>query len=181
MGQLNSLQSSVFAFMKQFVARQAIVLNAMQDLRPDIVMRLENRVDPKRWAELRLEYSRKPQIGNWGANGEWTYFFHGDGCKLVHRETGERIQWDAGDLNEFNLDWFVDYLQWRLEQTDDNVDVKTVRSALNYPDLINNDAGVENFNQRLKMREEILPILEQLSEKGLLIGNAQRTHYTLII
>lgn len=74
--------------------------------------------------------SRKPQRGYWGENGEWKYFLHGGGCRLTHRQTGERIEWDAGDLNTFNVDWFVAYLQRLLFQPSDAEDIRTVRLAL---------------------------------------------------
>jgi hypothetical protein len=180
MDQLSSLQSSVVSLVKRFVGQQSIVLDAMRDLRPDIIMPLENHGSPEEWTNLKIKYSKKSQLGYWGDNDQWEYFLHGGGCKLTHRQTGEIIQWDAGDLNKFNVDWFVDYLQWALKQNTDE-DIKTIHSIFEYIEAPTQQSREENLHQRLKLREQILPVLEQLHEKGLLNGNNQRTHYKLVM
>jgi hypothetical protein len=180
MNHLSSLQSSVFSLVKRFVARQVVVLDAMRDLRPDIIMPLENRGDAELWSKLRIEYSKKSQVGYWGECDEWEYFLHGGGCRLTHRQTGEKIQWDAGDLNLFNVDWFVDYLQWLLAQPDDNGDITSVRSILQELKITSKNPTHQLMDQALQWRKQILPILDQLVEKGLLSRNNQRTHYALV-
>ena len=183
MDQLTPLQVSVLVLVKQYVGRQSLVLEVMRELRPDIIVRLEKRVDSmtqEQWIELRLENQRKSQVGFWGKEQEWEYFFHGGGCRLIHKQTGERINWDAGDLNTFNLDWFISHLQWHLKQSDDNEDIKIVRSALNYTEVISDELDTQGGHQRLKMRKQILPIVAELCEKGLLTGNAQLTHFTVV-
>lgn len=179
MNQLSSLESAAFSLIERFIARQSIVLSAMRDLRPDIIMPLENQGDPKMWSELRIEYSRRPQVGFWGEKGEWEYFLHGGGCRLTHRQTGERIEWDAGELNKFNVDWFVAYLQWFAKQHGDNEDIKTIYSVLQDVELSKEYSLEQVLDQHLIWREKLLPILHLLCEKGLLSRNDQGTHYVL--
>jgi hypothetical protein len=88
--------------------------------------------------------------------------------------TGERIEWDAGDVNQFDVDWFINYLQWLLKQADDHEDIRTVRSL--FQDVEVTDERTRE--QHIQWREQIFPILEQLYEKGLLTRS--RTHYTVI-
>src|SRR5689334_9503237 len=69
MDELTPLQASVLSLVKQYVARQSLALEAMRELRPDIIARLENRVSSmtqEQWIELRLMNQRKSQIGVWG-------------------------------------------------------------------------------------------------------------------
>jgi uncharacterized protein DUF6896 len=142
MDQLTPLQASVLALVKQYVARQSLVLEAMRELRPDYIMRREHRddlIDREQWVALRLKYARVSQIGFWGKEQEWEYYFHGGGgCRLLNKVTGEYIHWDAADLNTFNLDWFVPYLQWRLKQSRDN-DVEIVHAALQPTEIVGDD------------------------------------------
>lgn len=79
MDKMNSLQSAVLNLAKNFTKRQELVLQALNDLRPDIVMRTTNKHSPKEIAEATQKYYRISQIGDWG-NGEWDYFIHGSGC-----------------------------------------------------------------------------------------------------
>lgn len=180
MNQLSSLQASVLSLVKRFVRRQSIVLDAMRDLRPDIIMPLENRGDSIYWAELREKHTKMPQVGYWGENAEWEYFLHGGGCRLIHRETGERIEWDAGDLNRFNVDWFVIYLQWLLKYDHNNdEDIRTVRSLLQTIEVIGENPTEQIIKQHTRWRQQILPILEQLYENKLLSRNEQCIYYAL--
>jgi hypothetical protein len=183
MDQLTPLQNSVLSLVKQYVARQSLVLEAMRELRPDFMARREHRIDSmtqEQWIELVFKF-RHSQIGFWGKEQEWEYYFHGGGeCRLINKVTGEYIHWGAADLNTFNLDWFVPYLQWRLKQSHDN-DVKIVHAALQPTEIIKDDKyEQQRTDQYLEMRKQILPIIEQLCEKELLIGNAQRLYFTVV-
>jgi hypothetical protein len=157
------LQTAVHNLIKRFVERQSVVLEAMRDLRPDTIMRLERRGSPKVWAELRRAYAREPNIGYWGENNEWKYRIHGLGCHLTHTITGEVIGWDVGSLKRFDWHWFVDYLEWLLKTDDEDNNVKTIKSALQSHD-INRDS----------LRAFILPVLEQLEEAGVIRARGHR-------
>jgi len=57
-----------------------------------------------------------PQSGMWrnSSNNEWRYFLHGGGCRLLHAETGEPIDWDCPDENSYDLYKFKAHLAWQL-------------------------------------------------------------------
>jgi hypothetical protein len=54
-----------------------------------------------------------PQLGPVPGLAEWEYFFHGKGCRLTHRVTGERIDVDFfSDSAEYFDSWFyTNYLE----------------------------------------------------------------------
>jgi hypothetical protein len=57
-------------------------------------------------------YDKSPQVGHWGE--DWEFFFHGGGCELRHRITGEPIDWNGPDPLAFGHLPFVHHLKWRL-------------------------------------------------------------------
>jgi hypothetical protein len=59
-------------------------------------------------------FARNWQSGIW--RDEWKHWAHGIGCRLTHIHTGERIEWDAPDLQAFDEGWFWNHLIWRMEQ-----------------------------------------------------------------
>ncbi len=189
MEQLSSLEASMLSLVKLFVERQAIVLDTMRDLRPDIIMQIEKRDNSEFWAgwtreswqAFVLENIRKPATGYWGDNNEWAYFLHGGGCRLTHTKTGEIIQWDAGSLRRFDWHWFVDYLNWLLKgRFENNEDVRRVKLALHYVEVNDDEWTQQVADHRLKLEAQVFPILEQLVEKGFLSKKGQGTSYTLM-
>jgi hypothetical protein len=116
MDSLTPLQSILYGMIQTFCERQAIVLEAMRELRPDQVMQAFGTGTPEERKELRLKSLRSVPVGLWGQNPEWEYFFHGRGCRLINTETNEKLQWDLkdGNLKRFDRSWFVDYLEWRI-------------------------------------------------------------------
>lgn len=167
MDKLNSLQSAVFNLAKKFVKRQDVVLAALNDLRPDIVMRAMNIGSSKARAEARLKYYRTSPTGDW--NG-WEYFVHGEGCRLTHKQTGERIEWDAGNLNKFDKTWFVNHLEWLLMQNSADKDIQIVNSSFQL-----------TARTTQALQEIIFPVLVQLSEKGFLSRSESNTHYVVVV
>jgi len=59
-------------------------------------------------------HDKTPQTGNWGS--DWHFMFHGGGCELKHRQTGEPIDWNGPDPLAFGTNAFLYHLQWRLAQ-----------------------------------------------------------------
>jgi len=167
MDKLNSLQSAVLNLTKKYTKRQDVVLQALNDLRPDIVMRKMNTHSPKEIAEATQKYYRTYPVGVWG-DGEWDFFIHGHGCRLTHKQTGERIEWDVGNLNTFDKTWFVNHLKWLLTQDGTDKDIQIVNSRFQ---------PTGKTSEELK--EIIFPILLQLSEEGFLDQSRSGTHYTI--
>ncbi|NJM06539.1 hypothetical protein HC891_10610 [Candidatus Gracilibacteria bacterium] len=60
------------------------------------------------------------QRGTWidVYNQTWEYFLHGRGCDITNTETGEPIDWDCADINAFDAMFFVEHLQWQLQQVE---------------------------------------------------------------
>ena len=131
MSNLNELETAIYTLIQQFIKRQEVVLEAMKDLRPDKVIRARGG-DMKRASELTLQFyhERPSPIGYWGTNDEWAFYLHGMGCRLTHTITGEKLEWDVGDLNRFDKNWFLNYVRWLLEQDTTNSAVKIVKSQL---------------------------------------------------
>jgi hypothetical protein len=106
---MDEVQNAIYRLVQQFVERQKIVREAIAELRPT-------------YLGLNLPHGR-PSIGFWGENNEWKYIVHGMGCKLVHRNTGEPLEWDAPHVEIFDRYWFVNWLVWILNAQPDNVHV----------------------------------------------------------
>ncbi len=62
-------------------------------------------------------HDKTPQVGEWGQH--WRFHFHGGGCELKHRETGEPVDWNGPDPHAFGKRAFVYHLAWRLGQDHD--------------------------------------------------------------
>jgi hypothetical protein len=163
------LQTAVHELIKRFVERQSIVLEALRDLRPDMIMRIERRGSPKDCTEMRQKYSKASNIGYWGKNNEWAYRLHGIGCHLTHTKTGEIIGWDVGSLKRFDWYWFIDHLEWLLNTDIERSDVRIVRAELSASEI-----------DRDTLRKLILPILEQLQEAEV-IKPSQAVHRYILV
>jgi hypothetical protein len=178
---MNTIQSAIYSLIQSFVQRQSLVLEAISDLRPDKVMRAEHSDDSEFWMQWTFEswqsfvlgFARRPAIGDWGKNKEWEYFLHGDGCRLIHKATRERIEWDLGSLRTFDRYWFVNHLEWLLDQNTVDEAVITVRVWYE---------NEKKLNLRPKpsyrpLSDAVFPVLEQLHQMGFLSQNEQ--YYTL--
>jgi hypothetical protein len=113
---MDEVQDAIYRLVQQFVERQMIVRDAIAELRPS-------------YLGLKLPHGR-PSIGFWGENNEWKYIVHGVGCKLVHRNTGEPIEWDTPHLEIFDRYWFVNWFVWIMNAQRDNVDVASLSSIV---------------------------------------------------
>jgi hypothetical protein len=163
---VENLQQAIYTLVVKFVERQSIVLEAMRDLRPDIIMRVESKGNSELQAELKKKFAQDPGRGQWGQNNEWEYRLHGIGCHLTHTLTGEIIGWDLGSLKRFDPQWFVDYVEWLLNH-DTSDAVKMVKGGLKeYP------------ANRDELSRFVFPILDELAAQGLL--KAVKHRYTLL-
>src|SRR4051812_9849804 len=105
------IEQSIYELISKFVSRQSLVFQAVKELRPHILVSTgaisgENIKNTSRFDI--------PQTGIWGANQDWKYFLHGLGCKLIHTETQEPIEWNAPNPNAFDKFWFANWLKWYL-------------------------------------------------------------------
>lgn len=166
---VNDLQVAVHSLIKKYCDRQSIVLDALRDLRPDMVMRLEGNISGSEYTEMRLKYAKEPGRGYWGNDNEWAYRLHGIGCHLTHTQTGEIIGWDIGSLRRFDFNWFVDHLKWSCQFDAFDPDVEVVRSKL-YP----------NSKDLRQLRDLITEVFIQLSDTGY-IKPARESHRFILI
>ncbi len=169
--EMTAIQSAVYALVQRFVQRQTIVLDALRDLRPDLIMRVENRDNAEFWErwtqETWLAFVKehvRRSTGEWGENNEWEYFLHGPGCRLTHKITKERLEWDLGSLRRFDKNWFLNYLLSLLDQNTNDEALATIRAWYESQEIVN----PRNEPSYYLWREAILPILEQLQEMRLL-------------
>lgn len=68
---------------------------------------------------LRSNERKLPQSGIWhdNENNEWRYFLHGSGCRLTNVNTGEPIDWDCPDVNNYDAWKFMFHLIWQLSSS----------------------------------------------------------------
>ena len=160
------LRSSLISLLEEYVRRQSLVLKALRDLRPDIVMRSRNEGTPEERAQLTKVHYQTPQSGYWGDKNEWQYFVHGIGCRLIHTSTQEPVEWDAGDVRRFDRDWFLYYLEWAIKYKPQDPNVSTLIEA------------TEESDQSLKAL--VFSELERLHQEGILSKPDQQFRYTLL-
>lgn len=178
---LTELQTTVLSLAKKFAQRQSVVLEAMRDLRPDLTKDHERIETQEEWIAFKREIMKKPNPGYWGENSEWEYILHGPGCRLTHVYTGEVIEWDFGELNSFNIDWFSKHLQSLLIHDVYHEALLFMKSILPDAERIN-ELSEDDFMQQLWewRKQHIEPVLEQLCELGYLKkGNSYS--YTLMM
>ncbi|WP_017326303.1 hypothetical protein [Synechococcus sp. PCC 7336] len=122
---LNLIQSEIYFLLKRFVDRQRIAFDLLKTVRPDLISMSEGKI-----SRPSKEYIKSTSLGDWGDNKEWTYLIHGRGCRLIHKETDERIEWNAPDLNRFDPYWFTNWVQWALSSKSKFVEIPTIRLRL---------------------------------------------------
>ena len=132
--ELNIVQSAMCRLIKRYTEQQYIVLEVISELRADLLSRDQEQLSAEEFVDITKQYSHVPQTGQWGKNKEWLYFFHGNGCRLTHSETGECLDWDASDPRVFDLYAFARWIGWLVLQDVENEDVSTIKSATDVAD-----------------------------------------------
>ena len=131
--------SLIYKLLAKFVDRQSIVLEAMRDLRPDLIMPIEEQGTPELWSQLKRKYAQKDGRGYWGDNDEWVYRLHGIGCHLTHTITGELIGWDVNaNMDAFDPHWFIDWVYWLIGYDSESQEVLWLKKELGQ-DTVNRD------------------------------------------
>jgi hypothetical protein len=92
----------LYQALAHFVARQQLVIRAV----------IELGVQPETLVGVGAWRGKTPQVGTWG--DEWEFFFHGGGCELRSRQSGEPIDWNGPDPLAFGWMSFIHHLEWRL-------------------------------------------------------------------
>ena len=119
---LDSGQAAFLILVRRFVERQKLVYQVMEEIRPDKLMFVRmyeqhqgkpTEEDFSAYSEYAKWFVETPQGGWWG---EWVYFFHGAGCRLMNILTGEPIDWEAPDVDRFDRFFFSDYLKWAFKR-----------------------------------------------------------------
>jgi hypothetical protein len=62
--------------------------------------------------------------------GDWKHGVHGAGCLLLNLRTGEPLEWDGPDPNEFRIDWLMNNLIWRLKNEPEDPYIKACNDWL---------------------------------------------------
>jgi hypothetical protein len=162
MEQLDPTQAKLFTLVERFVQRQHLVVEAIKEIRPDL---LSEHIGGETKPRPPKEYIRATQAGDWGKNKEWDYFIHGGGCRLIHKVTKEPIEWNAPDINKFDPYWFCNWVQWLLSQSTEDESEKeivfTLESRLKSQDI-------------KEMRKIVFELLNQLRDKGRLVHDPDR-------
>ena len=124
-----------------YVLRQQLVVLAMLDLNTINLSKVgELNIVPylkpfrerrrKRWEAMSNTPNAEevPESLIW--KGDWKHGVHGAGCLLVNLRTGEPIEWDGPDPNEFRIDWFMNNLIWRLKNESEDPYIKACNDWL---------------------------------------------------
>ena len=127
---LNPVQSGIYCLIKEFVKRQRIAFNLLSKVRPDLISMSEGKK-----SRPSKEYIQSTQFGQWGGNKQWTYLIHGRGCRMIHKITGERIEWNAPDLNRFDPYWFANWVDWALSHEDEFEGLSAIKSYIEENDV----------------------------------------------
>ena len=107
------IYTELYVSIVAYVSRQQLVVEAVKD----------QGVDPANLVYGTFGWrSHTEQRGQWG---EWDFTFHGSGCRLKHRETGEPIDWDGPDPLRFDRFFYLVHLEWRLDEGHDLPELRT--------------------------------------------------------
>lgn len=151
----------------QFIERQRLPVAALRQLRPDLLMLMEKAPLLEIFAAIE-KYRGTPQAGFWGENKEWDYYIHGGGCRLIHITTGEPIEHDGPDPQDFDRYWFANWLKWFLETHKDDEKAKIISQSLV-------EIGAED------MAAALLPAFDNLEQAGkILCLSPHKNWYRLI-
>lgn len=93
----------LYEALAHFIGRQQLVIRAIRELG----------VTPETMRGVGAWQGKTSQTGEWG---DWDFFFHGGGCELRHRQTGEPIDWNGPDTQAFGIMSFIHHLEWRLRE-----------------------------------------------------------------
>lgn len=153
---MKNVHTQLYRLIQQFINRQEIVFQALKDLRPQILISTGaiTRHEIKVLQKSRFYF---PQIGFWGEDNTWKYFIHGLGCKLIHVKTKEPLEWNAPNLNSFDIYWLSNWLKWYLESNKDN-EILHIAKVKNSDDL---GAAILNMLEDFKAEKIIIPVNSQ--------------------
>ncbi len=118
---------TMYHLISLFVSRQTLVFEALRELRPQILISTGAMVKDQIETVHKSRFDTPP-TGYWGANQDWKYFLHGLGCKLVHITTQEPIEWDAPDLKSFDRYWFINWLKWYVNYSEEKDSISFLKS-----------------------------------------------------
>lgn len=164
------VQTAFHVLVERFVQRQSLVLDAMKELRPDLVQWAQGKIMMQEWIEAMQEGEQPAQKGYWGKEDEWEYFLHGLGCRLTHTVTQEPLEWDVGDLRTFDRFWFMHWLEWLLYQDTEIESVCVVKAWLE----------TESRDKGKPLQEMIFTALEWLQYAEILSELDSQYKYMLI-
>lgn len=156
---MNNLKRQLFYLVEIFVTRQAIVKKAMQELRPDLLLRYDKSISTIELIEIAKAYLGTPFRGVWQDDNDWNYYIHGAGCRLTNMDTGEPLEWAAPNLDEFYDEWFLTWLNWYVENHEASEEIQKLQNMQN---------------------NEIRDLLLEL-EKARLITSVKPNHFRLIV
>lgn len=140
---INNVKQIILEIIPLYISRQHLVHRAIEELRPDLLM-LADDVPKEKMIEKHLQarevfaqYSHVPQSGIWEAeDGEWDYFIHGLGCRIINRISQEPIEWAAPNLSTFLPEWFINWAKWYLTSSETLQDVSVEALMVNIEELI---------------------------------------------
>jgi len=163
---IQAIEMAVLRLVQRFVDRQSIPFEAIKALRPALIEATHIRLDQQKLASILTRYIDEPWQGQWQ---EWIYSFQGAGCRLIHDETREIIEWEICDLNTFDRYWFVNWIEWLFifHPNDQDLALLTVY--------------YQQRPHRYGLYDVLFPMLRLLRDEGHLThDNKSKNVYTLV-
>ena len=117
-------------FLHYLTRRRETVIRALLELRPELVLyaNLQMIYDVPNLEAKVIDFKAKrdsdqiPIRGIWDRN--WQYEFHGIGCRLSNRISGESFDWDMDRPDRFFLGEVEMHLEWRLQSDTDANEIR---------------------------------------------------------
>jgi hypothetical protein len=158
---LTTLQSAMYSLIWEYVDRQQIALQALNQLRPDLIFfshrtaaddENEDEAFLQEFIRLNRLYTNVPYNGEWE---EWEYVIHGMGIRLIHTVTKQPIEWDAPNVLCFDRYWLVNYLEWYTAFDVEDEALRIIHDAYR--------------NYQGRFRDFTFDIIDQLQRIGVLL------------
>jgi len=120
--------------LREYISRQQLVYDILQELRPHFFAVHDKSVSGIDLVNLvRQGILHVPFTGTWQKYGTWKYYIHGAGCRLTNMISGEVIEWDTPHVTDFDLKWFMNWINWvkNVNHTYQSVTEDVVYNLLN--------------------------------------------------
>lgn len=150
------LQMSIFRLTERYIDRQKVIGEAFRALRPAVLETALSGCGESDMMSALMRYTDSPWRGQW--NG-WSYQFQGMGCRMIHQQTREIIEWEVCEMKSFDRYWFVNWIEWLWMFNPDDPEIQILNDLYAFrPD-------------RYQLYNLVFPMLRLLTSEGWLAND----------